>query len=97
MTIFHYRLRSTELLILDELHKMPFSISELQEDKLSNDIERFIQRGGLPEPFLAEDEVEANDGGISISMVLSGRIFLIWKGFMTSEQYKWFLSFSGEE
>ncbi len=52
-------LRSTELLILDELHKMPLSISELQEDKLSNDIERFIQRGGFPEPFLAEDEVEA--------------------------------------
>ena len=59
MTIFHYRLRSTELLILDELHKMPFSISELQEDKLSNDIERFIQRGGFAEPFLVEDEVEA--------------------------------------
>jgi predicted AAA+ superfamily ATPase len=100
-------LQSTELLILDELHKMPgwknylkgifdtklghlkilvtgsarldmfrqtgdslagrffthrlmpFSISELQEDALSNNIERFIQRGGFPEPFLAEDEVEA--------------------------------------
>jgi predicted AAA+ superfamily ATPase len=38
---------------------MPFSISELQEDKLSNNIERFIQRGGFPEPFLVEDEVEA--------------------------------------
>lgn len=100
-------LQSTELLILDELHKMPgwknylkgvfdtkiehlkilvtgsarldmfrqtgdslagrffthrlmpFSISELKTDALSNNIERFIQRGGFPEPFLTEDEVEA--------------------------------------
>jgi hypothetical protein len=100
-------LQSTELLILDELHKMPdwknylkgifdtkvenlkilvtgsarldmfrqtgdslagrffthrllpFSISELKADAMSNNIERFIQRGGFPEPFLAEDEVEA--------------------------------------
>ena len=100
-------LQSTELLILDELHKMPgwknylkgvfdtkpknlkilvtgsarldmfrqtgdslagrffthrllpFSISELQEDPISNDIERFIQRGGFPEPFLSEDEIDA--------------------------------------
>lgn len=100
-------LQSTELLILDELHKMPgwknylkgvfdtkpqnlkilvtgsarldmfrqsgdslagrffahrllpFSISELQTDPISNDMERFIQRGGFPEPFLSEDEIEA--------------------------------------
>lgn len=100
-------LQSTELLILDELHKMPewknylkglfdtkpknlkilvtgsarldmfrqtgdslagrffthrllpFSISELQEDPISNDIERFIQRGGFPEPFLSKDEIDA--------------------------------------
>ncbi|MDO8886503.1 ATP-binding protein [Candidatus Oleimmundimicrobium sp.] len=99
-------LQSTELLILDELHKMPgwksylkgvfdtkpknlkilvtgsarldtfrqtgdslagrffihrllpFSISELQEDPISNDIERFIQRGGFPEPFLSEDKID---------------------------------------
>jgi len=99
-------LQSTELLILDELHKMPgwksylkgvfdtksknlkilvtgsarldtfrqtgdslagrffihrllpFSISELQEDPISNDIERFIQKGGFPEPFLSEDEID---------------------------------------
>lgn len=38
---------------------LPFSISELQKDPLSNDIERFIQRGGFPEPFLAENEIEA--------------------------------------
>lgn len=100
-------LQSTELLILDELHKMPgwknylkgvfdtkpqdlkilitgsarldtfrqtgdslagrffahrlmpFSISELQEDPISNDTERFIRRGGFPEPFLSEDEIGA--------------------------------------
>ena len=100
-------LQSTELLILDELHKMPgwknylkgvfdtkpenlkilvtgsarldmfrqtgdslagrffthrlmpFSIAELKQSAPSNTIERFIQRGGFPEPFLAEDEVEA--------------------------------------
>ena len=98
---------STELLILDELHKMkgwknylkglfdtkaeqlkilvtgsarldifkqsgdslagrffthrllPFTISELKDDPISDDIERFIQRGGFPEPFLAESDVEA--------------------------------------
>lgn len=38
---------------------LPFSISELQEDPTSNDIERFIQRGGFPEPFLSKDEIDA--------------------------------------
>lgn len=100
-------LSSTELLILDELHKMPgwknylkglfdtknenlkilvtgsarldtirqagdslagrffthrllpFSISELQKDELSSDIDRFITRGGFPEPFLTDDERDA--------------------------------------
>lgn len=99
--------RATELLILDELHKMPgwknylkglfdtkpdnlkilitgsarldtfrqtgdslagrffthrllpFSLSELKEDPISNDIEGFIKRGSFPEPFLAEDEIDA--------------------------------------
>ena len=98
---------STELLILDELHKMqgwknylkgvfdtksdnlkllvtgsarldlfrqagdslagrffthrllPFSISELREFSISEDINRFIQRGGFPEPFLADNEIYA--------------------------------------
>jgi predicted AAA+ superfamily ATPase len=100
-------LKSTELLILDELHKMPnwknylkgvfdtkpstlkilvtgsarldtfrqtgdslagrffahrllpFTISELKDDFLSNDIDRFIERGGFPEPFFAESETDA--------------------------------------
>lgn len=100
-------LNSTELLILDELHKMPewknylkglfdkrfdhlkilvtgsarldtfrqggdslagrffthrlmpFSLSELKENKMGQFVERFIERGGFPEPFLAEDKVDA--------------------------------------
>lgn len=99
--------QSTELLILDELHKMPgwknylkgvfdtksdnlkllvtgsarldvfrqagdslagrffthrllpFSISELRKFSISEDIDRFIQRGGFPEPFLADKEIDA--------------------------------------
>lgn len=38
---------------------LPFSLAELQIESLGNDIERFIDRGGFPEPFLAEDETEA--------------------------------------
>jgi predicted AAA+ superfamily ATPase len=38
---------------------LPFSLSELQNESLGNDIERFIERGGFPEPFLANDETEA--------------------------------------
>lgn len=100
-------LQSTELLILDELHKMPgwknylkgvfdtkpenlkilvtgsarldifrqagdslagrffahrllpFSVSELCDEPISKDIDRFIQRGGFPEPFLSENEADA--------------------------------------
>ena len=100
-------LQSTELLILDELHKMPgwknylkgvydtkpknlkilvtgsarldvfrqagdslagrffthrlmpFSLSELQKEPISSDLEHFIQRGGFPEPFLSNNEIDA--------------------------------------
>lgn len=100
-------LSSTELLILDELHKMPgwknylkglfdtkpenikilvtgsarldtfrqtgdslagrffthrllpFSISELKDDLMSDDIDRFIERSGFPEPFLADSNTDA--------------------------------------
>jgi len=101
-------LESTELLILDELHKMPgwknflkgiydtkkegmkilitgsarletfrqtgdslagrfyvhrlmpFSMAELIDSEYGNDMERFITRGGFPEPFLSSDEINAN-------------------------------------
>jgi uncharacterized protein len=100
-------LESTELLILDELHKMrgwknylkgifdtkstklkilvtgsarldtfrqfgdslagrffvhrllPFSIKELNESEYANDLQRLIERGGYPEPFLADEINEA--------------------------------------
>ncbi|MCD6149314.1 ATP-binding protein [bacterium] len=101
-------LESTELLILDELHKMPgwknflkgvydtkkenikilitgsarletfrqtgdslagrfyvhrlmpFSMAELIDSEYGNDMERFMTRGGFPEPFLSSDETGAN-------------------------------------
>lgn len=40
-------------------HLLPFSMSELKNEKIGQDIEKFIERGGFPEPFLAEDETEA--------------------------------------
>ncbi|MCD6311829.1 MAG: ATP-binding protein [Elusimicrobia bacterium] len=99
--------QSTELLILDELHKMtgwknylkgvfdtkskklkilvtgsarldifrqsgdslagrffthrllPFSLSELRDNSLSGDLDRFIRRGGFPEPFLSKTAIDA--------------------------------------
>ena len=39
---------------------MPFSIAELANEKYADDLDRFMERGGFPEPFLAEEEIEAN-------------------------------------
>ncbi|MFC1484975.1 ATP-binding protein [bacterium] len=100
-------IKSTELLILDELHKMadwknyikgvydtkpdnlkiivtgsarldtfrqtgdslagrffchrllPFSLAELKDSEYGDDINRFIERGGFPEPFLASNDAYA--------------------------------------
>lgn len=41
-------------------HLFPFSPTELQHTSYSQDIDRFIFRGGFPEPFLADDPVEAD-------------------------------------
>lgn len=38
---------------------LPFSISELKENSISDDINRFIERSGFPEPFLADDDADA--------------------------------------
>lgn len=38
---------------------LPFSPAELSETDYVKDIARFIERGGFPEPFLADDPVEA--------------------------------------
>lgn len=39
---------------------LPFSMSELNNVKPEYDIERFIKRGGFPEPFLAETDQDAD-------------------------------------
>jgi hypothetical protein len=39
---------------------LPFSPSELGESPLGSDLERFMNRGGFPEPFLAESDTEAD-------------------------------------
>jgi len=41
-------------------HLMPLSLAELKQAGISDDIDKLIVRGGFPEPYLAEDEVEAN-------------------------------------
>jgi len=41
-------------------HLLPFSPAELQDTDFASDIERFIARGGFPEPFLASDPVDAD-------------------------------------
>jgi hypothetical protein len=39
---------------------LPFSPSELKDTEFSKDIERFMERGGFPEPFLAENINDSN-------------------------------------
>lgn len=41
-------------------HLMPFSPAELRNSSLSADLDRFINRGGFPEPFLTESDIDAN-------------------------------------
>jgi predicted AAA+ superfamily ATPase len=40
-------------------HLMPFSPAELRATSLADDIGRFIERGGFPEPFLTNEPIEA--------------------------------------
>ena len=43
------------------LHRLlPFSVAELKDQKDNYDIERFLDRGGFPEPFLTEKDNDAN-------------------------------------
>lgn len=39
---------------------LPFSVAEIKDLKLNFDIERFMIRGGFPEPFLAKTEQDAD-------------------------------------
>ena len=41
-------------------HLLPFSMSELKDKKEGEDINRFIVRGGFPEPFLSGNEADAD-------------------------------------
>ncbi len=41
-------------------HLMPFSPAELKNTKFAHDINRFIIRSGFPEPFLAENQTDAD-------------------------------------
>lgn len=41
-------------------HLLPFSLSELKKEKTNFEIDRFIDRGGFPEPFLAKTNQDAN-------------------------------------
>ena len=41
-------------------HLLPFSLTEVSRLKESVSIETFLERGGFPEPFLAEDAVDAD-------------------------------------
>jgi len=39
---------------------LPFSPAELSGTKLADDIDRFLSRGGFPEPFLADEDADAD-------------------------------------
>lgn len=39
---------------------LPFSPAELRDNTISDDIHRFMKRGGFPEPFLVKEDIEAN-------------------------------------
>ncbi|MCL5261392.1 MAG: ATP-binding protein [Gammaproteobacteria bacterium] len=41
-------------------HLLPFSPAELKNTVYAKDSERFLIRGGFPEPFLAEDSIDAD-------------------------------------
>ena len=41
-------------------HLLPFSMAELKDKEKGEDIERFILRGGFPEPFLGDSDIDAD-------------------------------------
>ena len=41
-------------------HLMPLSLSELKDSKYQKNIDFFLKRGGFPEPFLAESDLDAD-------------------------------------
>jgi hypothetical protein len=41
-------------------HLLPFSLAELKGEEKNNHIDRFLERGGFPEPYLLDTEVDAD-------------------------------------
>lgn len=42
------------------MHRLlPFSLSEIAGSEFENDLPRFLERGGFPEPFLSDDPIDA--------------------------------------
>ena len=89
-------LDTTDLLILDELHKMPdwknflkgvydtkpehslvpISLAELTQVSESISIDNLIERGGFPEPYFAENEIDADRWRLQyINSLLSTDVF----------------------
>jgi uncharacterized protein len=62
-------------------HLLPFSPAELKDESLGSDLGRFLARGGFPEPFLVENETDADrwrlqyiDGLIRIDILDLGSV-----------------------
>lgn len=59
---------------------LPFSLAELKQLNESLSIDKLIERGGFPEPYLAQDEIEANRWRLQyINSMLSTDVFEIDK------------------
>lgn len=41
-------------------HLLPLSLAELKKNRQSDGIDKLLKRGGFPEPFLADDDIEAD-------------------------------------
>ena len=41
-------------------HLLPFSPAELKDSSFASDLDRLVMRGGFPEPFLCDSDVDAN-------------------------------------
>ena len=56
------------------LHRLfPLSPSECDKDNVEYTLDHFLERGGFPEPFLAETAIDANRCGFSIPIA-----YLLW-------------------
>jgi uncharacterized protein len=56
-------------------HLLPFSPAELNDTSFVDDINRFIERSGFPEPFLVEDPIDADRWRITVNASNFAQIF----------------------